>query len=178
MPHFPSSDYRHLVAGKSRLRLTEKSVVDQISPSTFTLPKTVRVDSTKVALDDLQKLEYTAYIEETESDHMAEENENTFVVSVQWEPDDNFDFPLASQAWLNFDSEHFYIRFYQIVPPLVRDTNTLPKAINAKLVSGVTIPASRMESFIHAMQDAHEKYLNATNRKIHETETEDDRESI
>jgi hypothetical protein len=79
-------------------------------------------------------------------------------VPIEWESDEGFHFPLATNLIVNFDSDNFYIRFYQTPPPLVTSEQNLPIAVRAQRVAGVTIPASRMPGFIRALIDNARKY--------------------
>jgi hypothetical protein len=79
------------------------------------------------------------------------------IVKLEWEPDDDFQFPLGTNLLVNFDTEHFYIRFYQATPPAVLN-GELPDSVKAKLVAGVAIPASRMRGIVEALGENYQRY--------------------
>ena len=81
------------------------------------------------------------------------------VARLEWEPDNDFTFPLATEMLVNFDAEHFYVRFYQASPPTVLDGKA-PDAVKAKLVTGAAIPLSKMEAIIKALQASYVQRLN------------------
>lgn len=80
------------------------------------------------------------------------------IVKLEWESDQDFQFPLGTNLLVNFDNEHFYIRFYQAVPPAVLD-GELPNSIKAKLVAGIAIPATRMRGITEALSENYQRYL-------------------
>lgn len=80
------------------------------------------------------------------------------LVNIEWEPDDNFRFPLSNNFVINFDDINFYVRFYQVTPPMIFGDEA-PNAVKAKIVSGAAIPASRMPGIIKALQDNYQRYL-------------------
>jgi hypothetical protein len=80
------------------------------------------------------------------------------VVRLDWESDDDFRFPLGTNLLINFDNEHFYIRFYQATPPAIL-SGELPDTVKAKLVAGIAIPASRMRGITEALMDNYRLYL-------------------
>lgn len=79
------------------------------------------------------------------------------VVRLDFEPDETIEFSLASNLLINFDSEHFYIRFFQVTPPPILGGD-MPDSVKAKLVAGVAIPASRMAGVLEALTDNYKTY--------------------
>lgn len=71
---------------------------------------------------------------------------------LEFESDTEFTFPLATNMVVNFDSEHFYIRFYQASPPTIFGDN-MPESVKAKLIAGIAVPASRIDGIIKALQE-------------------------
>ena len=59
---------------------------------------------------------------------------------------------------MNFDNEHFYIRFYQATPPALLD-GSIPDEVKAKLVAGVAVPASRMRGITEALSENYQLYI-------------------
>lgn len=82
----------------------------------------------------------------------------TKIVKLVWESDEDFRFPLGTNLLVNFDNEHFYIRFYQATPPAILDGD-LPDTVKAKLVAGVAIPATRMRGITEALSENYQRYL-------------------
>ena len=84
-------------------------------------------------------------------------SEGSQVLKIEWESDEELHFPLTAHLVVNFDDEHFYVRFYQVSPPLgLNETRT--DVVKAKLVAGVAIPASKMSAVIEALAENHAKY--------------------
>lgn len=81
------------------------------------------------------------------------ESADTKVVKVEWESDEGHLFPLAAHMLVNFDNDHFYVRFFQVTPPAVQDAASLPESVKAKMVADVTIPHGRMRSMIRALEE-------------------------
>lgn len=82
-----------------------------------------------------------------------------FVAKIEWESDDDFRFPLATNMVVNFDREHFYIRFYQATPPVVLGEDSPPVSVKAKLVSGIAIPISKMGAVVDALRENYDKRI-------------------
>jgi hypothetical protein len=79
------------------------------------------------------------------------------VVKLVWESDEDFQFVLGTNLLVNFDDEHFYIRFYQATPPAVLD-GEIPNTVKAKLVAGVAIPATRMRGIAEGLLQNYQMY--------------------
>ena len=79
------------------------------------------------------------------------------LVRIEWESDQDFHFPLATNMVVNFDNEHFYIRFYQASPPAVLGEE-LPDVVKAKLVAGVAIPTSKLRGVVEALSENYDRY--------------------
>lgn len=94
------------------------------------------------------------------------------------EPSENHAFPLTRHLWINFDEEHFYLRFYQVVPPLVVDEQPIPTSIKGKLISAMAIPASAFPAFAKVMQESIDKYEIATGRSLRKAGDGDDDDDI
>ena len=94
--------------------------------------------------------------------------------SLSWESDEDFHFAIANFALINFDDDHFYLRFYQASPPTILDLDDTPEHVKAKLVGGVAIPASRMDSVIRAMSDSARKFEQA--REVEPSPSDEERE--
>ena len=90
------------------------------------------------------------------------------------EPSENHAFPLTRHLWINFDHEHFYVRFYQVVPPLVVDEQSIPTSIKGKLISAMAIPASAFPAFAKVMQESINKYESATGISLRKAGDGDD----
>ena len=88
----------------------------------------------------------------------------TKIVKIEWESDEGYHFPLAGHMMVNFDSGHFYIRFFQVTPPAVRDFESTPDSVKGKLVAGVAVPSGQMPSVIQALEANYETYLKTVNR--------------
>jgi len=88
-----------------------------------------------------------------------------FVVKLDFESDDKFVFPLATNMVVNFDAEHFYIRFYQTSPPAILNEEP-PKMVKAKLVGGAAIPILKMEAVIKALQGNYDRFIEIAQDEI------------
>ena len=93
-----------------------------------------------------------------------EQTEEGIRVRLEFQPDEDVRFPLAQNVWINHDEGHFYLRFYQVVPPLAREG--LPDSIKAKLVATVAIPATAMPSLIRALTSNAHNYESLSGRQL------------
>ncbi len=79
-------------------------------------------------------------------------------VPIQFDPDEDALFALAHNLWISHDADHFYLRFYQVVPPMIADKDHMPSAIRGKLLASVALPASVMPSVIRALTENARRY--------------------
>ncbi len=100
------------------------------------------------------------------------------LLPIVLEPSENHAFPLARHMWINFDQEHFYVRFYQVVPPLVVDDQSIPTSIRAKLISAMAVPAAAFPAFAKAMQESIEKYESATGISLRKAGDDDGNDGV
>jgi hypothetical protein len=79
-------------------------------------------------------------------------------VALKLDPDSDCAFPLAQSLWINNDEQHFYLRFFQVVPPIVTDANEPPAEVRARLVAGVCVPAAILPNLVRALTDSLHKF--------------------
>jgi len=99
-----------------------------------------------------------------EREKTMSEEEKPILIRIDWGADDSFHFSLSNHVVVNHDTDNFYIRFYQITPPVRTDKSLpVPESIKAKLVSGAAIPLSQMNTFINALRENLEVYQRRMN---------------
>ena len=103
-----------------------------------------------------------------------ERQEKAVTLLITRESDESVQFPLAQNMWINHDANHFYIRFFQVVPPLVRKDGDIPESVKAKLVTTLAIPAARMPSIIRALTDNARNYERTTGVSLDWGEAEEE----
>lgn len=68
----------------------------------------------------------------------------------------------SNNQWIQNTEHEFYITFTEVVPPLLQegDREAFEKleSIESKVIARIVIPASRMGSFIKALQTNYDKY--------------------
>ena len=98
------------------------------------------------------------------------ENKDLIKLEIDLESDEDYHFALTQQLVVNFDETHFYVRFYQLVPPVVMDLDKLDK-VRARLVSGIAVPIEHFPNFIEALSRNLERYQELKSEK--ESKSED-----
>ena len=100
-------------------------------------------------------------------------------IPIVLELDKEGTFPLSQHVWVTFDEHHLYVRFYQIVAPVILD-GTPPVSVPAKLVATVSWPAEGIPSLVRVFQETGHKYEEATGRPLawtSEVKDNDERDS-
>lgn len=96
---------------------------------------------------------------------MLKESENRKQVQIVPESDEHGAFPLAQHLFLNFDDEHVYVRFMQIVPPVPMD-GTVPDKVVGRLVATVALPVERLPGIVRAFSEIGRRYEDTTGRRL------------
>jgi hypothetical protein len=87
-------------------------------------------------------------------------------VALKLDPDGDCTFPLAQSVWISNDEHNFYLRFFQIVPPIVTDANEPPVEVRARLAAGISVPAAFVPSLVRALTEAMQKYEQVTGHSL------------
>jgi len=87
-------------------------------------------------------------------------------VALKLDPDGDCAFPLAQSVWITNDEHNLYLRFFQIVPPIVSDANEPPTEVRARLAAGVSVPAALMPGLVRALTEAMRKYVELTGHSL------------
>jgi hypothetical protein len=90
--------------------------------------------------------------------------DGTLKVRIEPESDDDAHFALAQNVWINHDANHFYLRFYQIVPPL--PSATLPESVKGRLMATVAVPAAILPDLIQALTDNAHNWEKSTGKSL------------
>ncbi len=99
---------------------------------------------------------------------MPENHDDAIELPIHWGDDDpNLPFLVAAHMTINHDESHFYIRFYQIAPPVLHDKSQgPPESINATQVANLAIPATRITSIVKALTTNAKKFEERTGIKL------------
>lgn len=89
---------------------------------------------------------------------------------LELEPDEAGAFPLAKTMWVNHDEHHFFLRFFQIVPPIVTDNSESPVKVRSRLVASVCVRAELMPKIIRVLTENLRKYEEITGKQIDQVE--------
>ncbi len=85
--------------------------------------------------------------------------------TIDWSAGEELEFPLSTHMIVNFDADNFYLRFYQIAPPVFAESRE-NKTIKAKVVSSVAIPHSQMGPLLRALIDNTASHQEVTGHEI------------
>lgn len=83
-------------------------------------------------------------------------------VALKLDPDGDCDFPLAQSVWITHDEHNFYLRFFQIVPPIVTDAGVPPAEVRARLVAGLSVPAALLPNLVRALTQGMQNFEQLT----------------
>jgi hypothetical protein len=98
--------------------------------------------------------------------------DGTYKVPIEPEPDDNARFALAQNVWINHDANHFYLRFYQIVPPV--PSGTVPESVKGRLIATVAVPAAILPALVRALTDNGHHWEESTGNSLKWDEHKED----
>lgn len=82
---------------------------------------------------------------------MSEQLETGIEAAIEWEPDDEVMAQFANHALISFDGTSYYIRFYQVLPPVTVPAGESP-VVKGRHVVTLAISANSMSGIVKAMQ--------------------------
>ncbi|NOZ27995.1 MAG: hypothetical protein GXP39_08085 [Chloroflexi bacterium] len=91
---------------------------------------------------------------------MPEQPRDGIQATIEWEQDDQVRAQFVNHALISFDGPSFYIRFYQVLPPVISSANAAEEVttVKGRHVVTLAISAESMPGIVEAMQRILDQY--------------------